>query len=204
MLDETISAQSADLVSTNSLSFPTDAIKTEPVLVAENEVMVSTEHKRLGDFGATLPSLRVPSSVESCIQTCRCQCHHRATLESSRWLTEILGTLVYSYVGAPFPIVRPCDVVGCIQPPSSSYQLTYHFPRWMLNRAFILTMAYGRLGALSGSCSINFPCAIPVYHEVWLLIRRHEVAVLRKLLRQRVVYVDDLSDDDGLSLLTIS
>ncbi|RWA04179.1 hypothetical protein EKO27_g10925 [Xylaria grammica] len=112
------------------------------------------------------------------------------------------GSLFYSYVGAPFPIIRSCNAAECIQAPSSSYQLTYHFPRWMLNRAFTFAVTHGSLGGLSGSWSISFPRAIPVFHKAWHHIRRHEPMELRKLLRQRVVCVSDMADDDGTPLLT--
>jgi hypothetical protein len=192
-----MSDQDTGIILKNSVSPPTQSAKPEELLVSENEIMISTNHIRHQDPG------RVASSVESCVQTCRCQCHPRTTIESSRWLTDVLGTLFYSYVETPFPVARPCTAVECIQPPGSSYQLTYHFPQWVSNRAFTLTMAYGSLGALSGSCSISFPRAIPVYHKAWLHIQRHELAELRKLLSQRVVYVNDLSDDDGTPLLTV-
>ncbi|KAI0410478.1 ankyrin repeat-containing domain protein [Xylaria grammica] len=172
---------------------------SEEQLGEENEVTISTNHGRHREHGA---SVRVELSVESCAPTCRCQCHRRTRLESSRWLTDALGSLFYSYVGTPFPIVRSCNTAECIQAPSSSYQLTYHFPRWMLNRAFTLAVTHASLGGLSGSWSISFPRAIPVFHKAWHHIRRHEPMELRKLLRQRVVCVSDMADDDGTPLLT--
>ncbi|KAI0188936.1 ankyrin repeat-containing domain protein, partial [Xylaria flabelliformis] len=165
------------------------------VSVAEDEVMISTDH-RPRDPSATFTSSWVALSIETCAQTCRCQCHCRTRLESSRWSKDILGTLFYSYVGA-----RPCNMVKCIQP-SSSYQLTYHFPRWILKRTFTIDVAYRSSGGLSGSWSISFPRAISVSHKVWQHIQQHDSTELRRLLRQRVVYVNDMADDDGTPLLT--
>ncbi|GAW18675.1 hypothetical protein ANO14919_081560 [Xylariales sp. No.14919] len=196
--DRTMSDLNTGIVLKNGLSFPAHSFKSEEQLGEENEVTISTNHERHREHGA---SVRVGLSVESCAPTCRCQCHRRTRLESSRWLTDALGSLFYSYVGTPFPIIRSCNAAECIQAPSSSYQLTYHFPRWMLNRAFTLAVTHGSLGGLSGSWFISFPRAIPVFHKAWHHIRRHEPMELLKLLRQRVVYVSDMADDDGTPIL---
>ncbi|KAI0856242.1 ankyrin repeat-containing domain protein [Xylaria cubensis] len=195
-LDESISDQNTGVVLENGSSSPTYAVKLEEISITENEVTISTDHKHR-DPSATFASSWVALSVNSCVQTCRCRCHRRTRLESSRWSKDVLGTLFYSYVGA-----RPCNMVKCIQPPSSSYQLTYHFPRWILNRAFTLDLTYGSLGGLSGSWSISFPRAISVSHKVWQHIQQHDTTEFRSLLRQRVIYVNDMADDDGTPLLT--
>ncbi|TGJ87592.1 hypothetical protein E0Z10_g1213 [Xylaria hypoxylon] len=127
-LDGTISAQNTGLVLKNSLSSPAEAIETEPVLVAENEV---TLH---GGSIPNRPSLR------------------RIGMYTT---TKLLVPTHLSF--------SPVDVKQGLN--------AYHGIR-------------------------------KLYHEAWLHIQRHEAAELRKLLRQRVVYVDDLSDDDGTPLLT--
>ena len=149
---------------------PTYFPEPEGFLAPVDEVTTTTTHRKHQDPGAIFESVLVPSNVESCAQSCRCQCYHYTTIESSRWLSNILGTLFHCYTGTPFSVSRPCNAVECILPSSSSYQLTYRFPRWVLNRAFTLEISYGGLGALSGSCSISFPRAIPVYHKAWLHI----------------------------------
>ncbi|KAI1357895.1 ankyrin repeat-containing domain protein [Xylaria arbuscula] len=190
------------IVPKNSLSPQTHSSGLEEVLTPVGEVTISTHHGENQYYDARLSSSQWAFNAESCVQTCGCQCHTRTMTESCRWLSDVLGTLFYSYAGNPFSTPHPCNTEDCLQPQSSSYQFTYHFPRWMLNRALTLAMTYRNVGSLSGFCSISFPRAIPVHHKMWLHIQRHELEEVRNLLRNRIVYVDDMSEDDGTPLLT--
>ena len=86
-------------------------------------------------------SIRASISKGTCDWSCRCQCHPRKGVESPRWLTDLLGTLFYSHTGATFLRLRPCNYPSCIQRESASWQLTYHFPQWMMKKAFMLTVS---------------------------------------------------------------
>jgi hypothetical protein len=153
---------------------------------------------------STFASIRASTRTALCDRHCRCQCHIRTHIESSRWLGQVLGTLFWTYTGAPTPMARSCDAAECIGRQCSSQHLTYYFPPWMVRRAFVLTMSYGNLCGLSGLWSISFPRAISASHKVWQHVERHECEKLVRLLRTRSICANDLADDDGTSLLIVS
>ncbi|KAI1111812.1 ankyrin repeat-containing domain protein [Nemania sp. NC0429] len=175
----------------------------EPISLAGDKGGVELTHDSMNQRSiAEFVSIQVSVTGESCDRTCRCQCHRRMNLESSRWLTDALGVLFFRSIGSPLPMFGSCNATECIQQQGSSYQVTYHFPRWMTNRAFMLTATYRGLYGLSGSWSIGLPRAISASHKAWQYIQRHESTQFYKLLRERSIFGNDMGDDDGTSLLT--
>jgi hypothetical protein len=173
-------------------------------ILSEKEYLASTSHYTNNCPPSTFASIRASIRTGFCDRHCRCQCHVRTSMESSRWLGQVLGTLFWTYTGTPVPMARSCDAAECIRRQGSSQHLTYHFPPWMVRRALVLTMSYGSLCGLSGLWSISFPRAISASHKVWQHIDRHECEELVKLLRTRSICGNDLADDDGTSLLIVS
>ena len=148
-------------------------------------------------------SIRASISKGTCDWSCRCQCHPRRVGESPRWLAELLGTLFYSYTGIALLRLRPCNYSACIQQESASYQLTYHFPRWLIKRAFIFTASYRDLCGVAASWSIGFPRTISASHKAWQFIERYQFHEFSRLLRERLILGNDMADDDGTSLLIV-
>lgn len=151
----------------------------------------------------TSATIRASISKGTCDWRCRCQCHPRQTRESPRWLTALVGTLFYGHTGTPLLRLRPCNFAGCIQREALSCQLTYHFPRWTMKRAFTLSISYKDLVGLSASWSIGFPGTISASHNAWQCIERHQPQEFLKLLRDRQISSNNMADDDGTSLLLV-
>ncbi|KAL6884460.1 ankyrin repeat-containing domain protein [Trichoderma evansii] len=149
------------------------------LILLEKEYLAPTSHCTNNCPPSTFASIRASIRTGSCDRHCRCQCHVRTNMESSRWLGQVLGILFWTYTGTPTPMTRLCDAA----------------------EAFALIMSYGSLSGLCGSWSISFPRAISASHKVWQHIERHECEELVKLLRTRSIYGNDLADDDGTSLL---
>lgn len=204
--DGAVSDQRPRTLLKNSSSSPgLPAKSVGPIsLVEEKERVESTDHTTTRDSIAEFASIRVSVTDESCNLACRCRCHSRISLESSHWLTEALGIIFFRSIGTPLPILRSCNAAECVQQQGSSCQVTYHFPRWVTNRAFMLTATYRGFEGLSGSWSIGLPRNISASHKAWQHIQRHELSEFYKLLRQRSVFSNDMADDDGTPLLTVS
>ncbi|KAH7236676.1 hypothetical protein BKA59DRAFT_405455 [Fusarium tricinctum] len=197
--------QTKESVASRQIEQQSSLLSAEPEkaipILSEKEYLASTSHCTNNGPRSTFASIRASIRTESCDRHCLCQCHVRTNMESSRWFGQVLGTLFWTYTGTPTHMARPCDATECIRQQGSSQHLTYHFPPWMVRRAFMLTTSYGSLSGLSGSWSIGFPRAISASHKVWQHIERHECEELVKLLRTRSIYGNDLADDDGTSLL---
>jgi hypothetical protein len=149
-------------------------------------------------------SIRGSISKGTCDWSCRCQCHPRRGVESPRWMTQLLGKLFYSHTGTPLLRLRPCNYPGCIQRETASCQLTYHFPRWIMMRAFMLSASYSGLTGISASWSIGFPRIISASHQAWQCIERSQSREFLQLLRNASMSANDMADDDGTSLLIVS
>ena len=72
-----------------------------------------------------------------------------------------------------------------------------------MKKAFMLSGSYKDLGGLSASWSISFPRTISASHQAWQCIERDQPDAFLQLLRERSVFVNDLADDDGTSLLHV-
>jgi hypothetical protein len=173
----------------------------------ETKWQTSAKHIQLcTDQSTAEPSASIRASISkgTCDWSCRCQCHPRKGVESPRWLTDLLGTLFYSHTGTPFLRLRPCNYPSCIQRESASCQLTYHFPRWMMKKAFMLTASYRDLGGVSASWSIGFPRTISASHIAWQCIEQSHSHIVLRLLREGSIFSNDMADDDGTPLLIVS
>jgi hypothetical protein len=173
-------------------------------LVSEKQIQVLNNHSGNRDHIETFASIRASMSKGTCDWSCRCQCHPRKGVETPRWLAQLLGTLFYNYTGTPLLRLRPCNYPACIQRETATCQLTYHFPRWIMKRAFVFTSSYKDLSGLSGSWSIDFPRTISASHKAWHCIERSQSNEFLQLLRERSIFGNDMADDDGTSLLIVS
>lgn len=175
-----------------------------PSILSEGDFADSTGQLEIPTLKTGLESIRARVRIESCERHCHCQCHVRTQTASPQWLDRVLGTIFWTYTGTSNFLRRPCDLGQCIGRQSSAQHLTYHFPPWMVRKAFMMTTSYGGLSGISGSWSLGFPRAISASHKVWQHIERHESGDLARLLRTRVVLGNDLADDDGTPLLIVS
>lgn len=172
--------------------------------LSEKAGRASDDDESNQDSLQTSAYIRASVSKGPCHWNCPCQCHPRKGMESPRWLTEVLGTLFYSHTGTTLLRLRPCNYPACTQRENASCQLTYHFPRWMVKRAFMFTASYRDLGGISASWSIGLPRTISASHKAWQCIERYESDEFLRLLRGRFISSNDMADDDGTPLLVVS
>lgn len=144
------------------------------------------------------------SQARSWSPPCCCRSYARRSMDSSRWLGNALGTLFWTCTQFSMTEEQLCNSLNCSQQRESSHNLTYHFPTWIARGAFVVTSTYSSLGGMSASWSFGFPRTISANHKVWQSIERQEPRELATMLRQRVVYSNDLADDDGTPLLIVS
>lgn len=148
--------------------------------------------------------LRASMGKGICYPTCPCKCHVQKNIESPKWIAEILGSLFYSCTGGLQRQLSACSYTGCQRRESVSYRLTYYFPQWMMMSAITFAACRQGLGGLSGTWSIGFPRAISASHDVWRFIEQGQYEKFLQILREGVIMVNDMADDDGTSLLLVS
>ncbi len=72
-------------------------------------------------------------SGNGCNPWCGCVCHITRTLSSPSALQNVIGTLLFGYVGG---LLSPsCDEPLCLRRSPAALRITYFFPRWFLARA---------------------------------------------------------------------
>ena len=182
-----------------SISMPPDQTRWQ---IIENQREPTDDHRDNQDPTGTYVRISTLTNEKKCKRTCRCQCHARKNLQSPQWLKGFLGMFFYSHPGVSFLRSRPCDYSNCVQREAASCQLTYFFPSWMVT-SFIFSASYPSLGGRSASWSIGFPCTVSASHKAWMYIERRQSDELLQLLRQQLIGVNDLADDDGSSLLIV-
>jgi hypothetical protein len=94
------------------------------------------------------PSYGFPKSVIclgmykqiNCEGTCDCSCHSNYRCRTPLLLRNLIGTLVLGYTGSS--VLRPkCEKSTCQNRTGQSFQLTYCFPQWFLERAIHIVAA---------------------------------------------------------------
>lgn len=148
--------------------------------------------------------LQAAAGNSTCYPDNPCKCHRQKSIESPKWLSEMLGAFFCTYTGAAELQTRRYNDAGCHQQGSASYELTYYFPRWLMSKAVTFAACCRGLGGFSGSWSIGFPRAISASHDVWRCIEQGKHDDVMQMLRGGTVLANDLADDDGTSLLLVS
>lgn len=76
----------------------------------------------------------------NCEGTCDCACHSNYQCRTPLMLRNLIGTLFFGYTGSSF--LRPkCENSTCQNRTGQSFQLTYCFPQWFLEKAIHLVAA---------------------------------------------------------------
>jgi hypothetical protein len=79
----------------------------------------------------------------NCEGACDCSCHSNYQYRTPLMLGNLIGTLLLGYTGSS--LLRPkCEKSTCQNRTGQTFQLTYCFPRWFLERAihFVVAMTY--------------------------------------------------------------
>ncbi|OQU94979.1 Ankyrin repeat-containing protein [Cladophialophora immunda] len=140
-----------------------------------------TEARPSRDFVRIETSLRLE---RKCNVSCHCQCHfNRMQLRSPRWLSCALGNFFLSYDCLPVPGRWKCDQAQCSRS-SSSLHVSYHLPRWLIDRALSLTASFD--GLTGGGATIHFtvPRILGMRNILWKYISMDDVVCVEKLLRE--------------------
>ena len=200
VLDQSLSSHLAQFGKLESFSTRNGGARWH---VSEDEVRASSCYDTKQDPIGTTASIGVSINKGACDWKSRCQCRPCKNMQSPYWLTDILGTLFCTYTGTSFSRLRPCNHEFCIKRQTASTHVTYHFPRWMMTKAFMLVASYSVCG-LSATWSIGFPRTISESHKAWQCIERYQSHQFLQLLREGSISSNDIADDDGTSLLIVS
>jgi len=76
----------------------------------------------------------------NCERACDCSCHSNCRYRTPLMFGNLIGTLVLGYTGSS--LLRPkCEKSTCKNRTGQSFQLTYCFPQWFLERALHIVAA---------------------------------------------------------------
>lgn len=82
----------------------------------------------------------------TCEGDCDCSCHSRSRYQTPLMLRNLVGTLFLGYTGSS--LLRPnCGTSTCRNRAGRSFQLTYCFPQWFLERAIHIVAALTYTGS---------------------------------------------------------
>lgn len=145
--------------------------------------------------------VRVTASmtVQSCPHACKCSCHVQSHFQTPRFLRNVLGQLLLSYTS----LVRfkPCDYPPCRKRPTKT-QLTYYFPRFLLNRAIAASGFSDCLTAPNSSWAVKIPIVLEDAYIVWRAARRGNIELLQRWLSLRDA-TPFIIDQNGGNLLHV-
>lgn len=173
---------------------------TTHLLEAGNQMTIPYRQERRH----TSSVVRITTSrpLQACDGTCNCQCHVRTQIRTPKWLSGIIGTLFYSSTIKPDSNVRPCNVKDCLRADlSSSSQLTYYFPIWMMRCALVYS-TWHNLDGVNSSWNIRIPNEVSYKASCWRYIGSGQLDRIQDLLRTRKMTPFDVRPD-GLSVLQV-
>jgi hypothetical protein len=167
----------------------------------------NTPNKPLVD--SAIPSLRdqhlritVSMPSKTCEVACSCQCHVRSQFQTPRWLQSVIGLLFYTTSQTPKVDIRPCDSDTCCRSlPSSSTQLVYYFPTWIM-RSVLFVSTFHTLEGINSSWTVKMPREVPRNQSSWHNIQAGNTGTIRDLLYKGQMSPYDV-DTNGISMLHV-
>lgn len=110
---------------------------TEPgdAIVVSESANPSISHRQVLNYSSSKSVIYFTTYKQSrCEEGCDCSCHSNYRYRTPLRLKSFIGTLFVGYAGSPL-LSPACDKVTCQKSGGRSFQLTYCFPRWFLERA---------------------------------------------------------------------
>ena len=132
---------------------------------------------------------------------CNCHRHGRSTKRTPKILNRFFGILFIGYLGIPY-INEPCDDADCAQRSKSDIRLVYHFPAWLLARAFILL--FKSSPARGPELNIHMPRIISNSSRIFSYAVQGDIDGIRNILNQGLgspMDVDIMSGQTPLMVL---
>lgn len=153
-----------------------------------------------------MASITAFQTKTKCKMGCPCHCHVKTEVQIPSWLKSVVGTLFVSYTGSPLWGKLPCDHKKCEasgKGTSAMTTYTYHFPTWLVSRAFAFSLERKSLQGTNGSWTFHIPKMLTDKEPVWRIVDHGTVQQLAGILSQGQVSPCDMNPD-GKSLLHVS
>ena len=139
------------------------------------------------------------TTIAVCPASCSCHCHLRSRVTPPSTLQQITGRLFLGYAGNPI-LQRPCQQ-SCLRRGKSSLSLTYFFPRWFLQQAISVSVAYSYFG--TPNVNLKVRRVVPGLSKLWSMSKYGDVQGLRDLFVNGLASPDDVHVRGGWSALHV-
>ena len=120
---------------------------------------------------------------KQCPTWCSCACHSRRSLKSPRALTALLGELNIYYSGQSQYICR-CSA-------SSSFNVTYRFPQFLLRRYISFISQYSK--NTGPEFLLRVPSVTDCHHRLWRYLIKGDIAAIQKMYNQGLASPHDVT-----------
>lgn len=130
-------------------------------------------------------AISIPRKVK-CPEWCSCVCHKRSKIRSPWLLRNIFGEIVIEYSGKALD----CDEYGCRPSASSSFNLTYYLPGYLMSRYVSLAMEYTATGG--PKVSLRMPRIMGWEHLLWKYSKDGDIVAIRNMFAEGKASPDDV------------
>ena len=131
---------------------------------------------------------------------CSCPCHSKTNLRTPQLLQQLAGRLFLGYTGTP--CFRTKCLPECSQGESTTFNMTYFFPKWFFEKAISISVTEGILG--TPNLNIKIRRLVPEVSQVFALSRYGDVEGLKTLFMQKQASPDDVHIRGGWTALHVS
>ena len=138
--------------------------------------------------------------VMTCFANCTCVCHRYHRRNSPTLIERFLGILFLGYCGLPC-VTPKCDNSSCMQRSTPRALVMYHFPAWLLARAFLLTARWFMTNGLE--FSIRIPRMLSGTARTFSTAEKGNIESMKALFRQGLGSPFDVNGLTGDTLLTV-
>ena len=154
-------------------------------------------------FGLTKPgTIRVDATInlQRCPRLCRCKCHVSHYVRTPRWLSTVIGQLMFDYTSLIY--AKPCDYPPCKKSPRKR-QLTYLFPGWLATRALFMSYVVDSISGSGASWALKVPIVVPSNNPIWTAAVHGNIEFVRNRLTDGRA-TSYIVSENGWNLLHVS
>lgn len=140
------------------------------------------------------------SEARGCHNWCSCNCHTRYSIKSLSVLKPLIGSLNIDCSNLPL-LSQPCNEHACKRQSTSSVQMNYYFPPWLLPR--VIGILYKASTNQGPEMTLRVPYIRPRGDAVFRCAVQGNVESMKSMLISREVSPHDISSSSGLSALQV-
>ena len=135
------------------------------------------------------PQVLKDQRYAKCTDSCACCCHYRAKFDTPSALRDVFGIFLAEYSS---PGVH-CNDGGCRRARAYSVSITYHPPKYMLQRYFTMAMHYTPLGG--PQFSLRMPRTVGWNHLLWVYALQGDIVAIQNIFSEGRASPYDVNPD---------